>query len=70
MFQEDGRLRRDLRGTLGIASSDLALYHHEPHMARVEHQIWVTYGKFAPDAVVTFDGVPIAWAYRRHVEAR
>jgi 4-amino-4-deoxy-L-arabinose transferase-like glycosyltransferase len=65
MFQEDGRLRRDLRGTLNIASSNVALYHHEPHMSRVEHQIWVVYGQNSPEAVVTFDGVPIAWAYRR-----
>jgi 4-amino-4-deoxy-L-arabinose transferase-like glycosyltransferase len=65
MFQEAGRLRRDLRGSLNIATSDIALYHHEPHMARVEHQIWVVYGQNSPDAVVTFDGVPIAWAYQR-----
>ena len=65
MFQEDGRLRRDLRGSLDIATSDVALYHHEPHMSRVEHQIWATYGSVAPDAVVAFDGVPIAWAYSR-----
>lgn len=65
MFQEDGRLRRDLRGSLDIAASDVALFHFEPHMNRVEHQIWVDYGGFAPDAVVTFDGVPITWAYAR-----
>jgi 4-amino-4-deoxy-L-arabinose transferase-like glycosyltransferase len=65
MFQEAGRLRRDLRGSLNIATSDIALYHHEPHMARVEHQIWVVYGQSSPDAVVAFDGVPIAWAYQR-----
>jgi hypothetical protein len=63
MFQEDGRLRADLRGTLNIAVSDVALYHHEPHMSRVEHQIWATYGSNSPDAVAAFDGVPIAWAY-------
>lgn len=65
MFQEDERLRRDLRGTLDIAGSSVALYHHEPHMSRVEHQIWLTYGDVSPDAIVTFDGVPIAWAYAR-----
>jgi 4-amino-4-deoxy-L-arabinose transferase-like glycosyltransferase len=65
MFQEDGRLRADLRPSLDIAASDVALYHHEPHMSRVEQQIWVDYGKVAPDAIATFDGVPIAWAYRR-----
>lgn len=65
MFQEDGRLRRDLRGSLNIAASDVALYHHEPHMSRVEHQIWLEYGTLAPSAIATFDGVPITWAYAR-----
>ncbi|HEX2872992.1 MAG TPA: glycosyltransferase family 39 protein [Polyangiaceae bacterium] len=65
MFQEDGRLRRDLRGSLDIGASDIALFHFEPHMSRVEQQIWIDYGSLAPDAVVTFDGVPIAWAYAR-----
>jgi len=66
MFQEDGRLRRDLRGSLNIAASDIALYHHEPHMSRVEHQIWASYGSISPDAIAAFDGVPIAWAYARN----
>jgi 4-amino-4-deoxy-L-arabinose transferase-like glycosyltransferase len=65
MFQEDARLRRDLRPTLDIASSDVALYHHEQHMSRVEQQIWVDYGTLSPSAIATFDGVPIAWAYTR-----
>jgi 4-amino-4-deoxy-L-arabinose transferase-like glycosyltransferase len=65
MFQEDRRLRRDLRGSLDIAASDVALYHHEPHMSRVEQQIWLDYGSVAPDAIASFDGVPIAWAYAR-----
>jgi hypothetical protein len=34
-------------------------------MSRVEHQIWVDYGRLSPDAVAAFDGVPIAWAYLR-----
>lgn len=65
MFQEDGRLRPDLRGTLDIAASAIALYHHEPHMSRVEHQIWLDYATLEPAAIATFDGVPIAWAYAR-----
>lgn len=65
MFQEDGRLRGDLRGSLDISASDVALFHFEPHMSRVEQQIWVDYGRFAPDAIAAFDGVPIAWAYAR-----
>jgi hypothetical protein len=70
MFQEDGRLRRDLRGSLNIAASDVALYHHEPHMSRVEQQIWLEYGTLAPSAIATFDGVPITWAYARPREAK
>jgi 4-amino-4-deoxy-L-arabinose transferase-like glycosyltransferase len=66
MYQEDGRLRPDLRATLDIASSDLALYQHEPHMSRVEQQIWIEYGSVSPDAIAAFDGVPIAWAYIRN----
>lgn len=65
MFQEDHRLRRDLRGSLDIAASKIALYHHEQHMSRVEHQIWIDYGNVAPDAIASFDGVPIAWGYAR-----
>ncbi|RYZ02518.1 MAG: glycosyltransferase family 39 protein [Myxococcales bacterium] len=65
MLQRDGRLRRDLRGSLDIALSDVALYHHEPHMSRVEHQIWLTYKTTAPEAIATFDGVPVAWGYAR-----
>ena len=65
MFQADRRLRRDLHGSLDIAASDIALYHHEPHMSRVEQQIWVAYGTVAPEAIATFDGVPVAWAYAR-----
>ncbi len=65
MFQEDGRLRSDLRGTLDIASSDVALYQHEPHMSRVEQQIWLDYATVSPDALVAYDGVPITWAYLR-----
>jgi len=70
MFQEDGRLRRDLRGSLDIGASDVALFHFEPHMSRVEHQIWVDYGNLSPDAIAAFDGVPIAWAYRRKRSAK
>lgn len=65
MFQRDGRIRADIRGTLDIAASQTALYHHEPHMRRVEFQIWENYGTVSPSAVATYQGVPIAWLYRR-----
>jgi 4-amino-4-deoxy-L-arabinose transferase-like glycosyltransferase len=65
LMTRDGRVRSDLRGTLNIHASRLALYHHEPHMSRVEYQIWVDYGTLAPIAVADYDGVPIAWLYQR-----
>lgn len=65
MMRRDGRLRPDLRDTLDIARSEIALYHHEPHMSRVEHQIWVIYGTASPAVVGTHDGVPIVWVYAR-----
>jgi len=65
LLREDGRLRADLHGTLDIAGSEVALYHHEPHMRRVEHQIWVTYGTVAPAVVGAVQGVPVVWVYAR-----
>lgn len=65
MLQRDGRVSPRLRGTLAIQGSHLALYHHEPHMRRVEYQVWVDYGTRAPVAVGVYDGVPVAWLYER-----
>jgi 4-amino-4-deoxy-L-arabinose transferase-like glycosyltransferase len=65
MLVRDGRVRRDLRPTLQIGEADVALYHHEQHMAGVEYQIWVAFGTTAPDAVAGLDGVPVVWTYRR-----
>jgi 4-amino-4-deoxy-L-arabinose transferase-like glycosyltransferase len=65
MLRADGRIRNDLRGTLSIPGSALALYHHEPHMHRVEYETWLDYGHAAPALVGTFDGVPVIWVYAR-----
>ncbi len=65
MLRADGRVRRDVRPTLSIHASQLALYHHEPHMRRVEYQIWVDYGTARPAAMGLYDGVPVVWLYRR-----
>jgi len=65
MLREDARVRRDLRGTLAIHHSNLALYHHEPHMGRVEYQIWSDYGTLVPSYIVGYDGVPVVWVYER-----
>jgi hypothetical protein len=64
-FVKDGRIRKDLRGTLTLSASQLSLYHHEQHMQRVEYQLWVDYGTVAPAAVGIFDGVPVVWLYER-----
>jgi hypothetical protein len=64
-MRADDRLRRDIHPTLSIAASSFALYHHEPHMARVEHQIWVAYGTLRPAYIATYDGVPVIWVYAR-----
>lgn len=64
-MQRDGRIRGDLRVGWTPAQSSFALYHHEPHMLRVEYQIWVDYGTVAPVHVGTHDGVPVIWVYER-----
>jgi 4-amino-4-deoxy-L-arabinose transferase-like glycosyltransferase len=65
MLRRDGRVRSDLRGVLSISASDFAVYHHEAHMSRVEHQIWVDYGTVAPAYLGTYQGVPMVWVYAR-----
>lgn len=67
-MKRDGLLRTDISGTLDIASSDHALYHHEPHMRRVEYQIWVDYGTLRPSAIRAHHGVPVIWMYDRPAE--
>lgn len=65
MMAKDGRLRSDLRPQLGVAGSVLGVYHHEQHMARVEHQIWVDYGTVRPTQIGAHSGVPVIWIYER-----
>lgn len=65
MLQRDGRLRADIRPWGVVAGSKFALYHHEQHMSRVEHMIWVDYGTTTPAHIATYDGVPMVWVYRR-----
>ena len=68
VMKRDGLVRADITGTLDIARSDHALYHHEPHMRRVEYQIWVDYGTLKPSAIRAYHGVPVVWMYDRPVE--
>ncbi len=65
MLQADGRVRRDLRATMSIDASNAALYHHEQHMAGVEHQTWIAYETCRPDHIAGLDGVPVIWVYKR-----
>ncbi len=65
MLRQDGRARRDLRPSLAIHQSQFALYHHEPHMQRVEYEVWVDYGTAQPATMGVYDGVPIVWVYAR-----
>jgi 4-amino-4-deoxy-L-arabinose transferase-like glycosyltransferase len=65
MLVRDGRLRPDIRARWSAARADVALYHHELHMAGVEHQSWVAFETVAPDAIAGLDGVPVIWTYRR-----
>jgi 4-amino-4-deoxy-L-arabinose transferase-like glycosyltransferase len=64
-LQRDGRIRSDLVGSLSLSSTNVAVYHHEQHMARVEYQLWVDYGTDSPAAIGANDGVPIVWVYLR-----
>jgi hypothetical protein len=64
-LQKDGRIRGDLGGSLTLSATDVAVYHHEQHMARVEYQLWVDYGTVAPAKIGANDGVPIVWVYLR-----
>jgi len=70
LMRRDGRLRDDLRGTLNIHGSTTALYHHEPHMSRVEYQVWVDYGTTAPVHIAGYQGVPVVWVYQRPQDAK
>jgi 4-amino-4-deoxy-L-arabinose transferase-like glycosyltransferase len=65
LLRDDGRIRSDLSGTLALVNSSVALYHHEPHMRRVEYETWVAYGSVAPVIMGSYDGVPVVWVYER-----
>jgi hypothetical protein len=65
MHQRDGAWKLMLQPVLNITASEVALYHHEPHMGRVEYQIWAAYGTTTPSAIGTYEGVPVVWMYKR-----
>ena len=65
MFQEDGRIRKDIVAVGAVEESEAALYHHEMHMEGQEYQAWVAYGTDAPAMIAGLDGVPVVWVYER-----
>jgi hypothetical protein len=65
MMEADGRVKKGFRPQLDVPGTAIAIYHHEQHMARVEHQIWVDYGTVRPAHIGAFDGVPVVWTYLR-----
>jgi len=62
---DENRIRRDIRGVASPTESQLALVHHELHMAEIDHHIWIAYGTACPVYVVAHDGVPVVSIYRR-----
>ena len=62
MYQEDGILHRNLK-PVRLSQSNVAFLHHELHMVLVENWIWARYNTFAPEHVLTFQGVPILSIY-------
>lgn len=62
---KDGMLAQQVRGAWSIESSSFAVYHHEPHMSRVEYQLWVDYGTTVPAHIGTHHGVPVIWVFKR-----
>jgi 4-amino-4-deoxy-L-arabinose transferase-like glycosyltransferase len=65
MHTREGAWPGSLTSSTSVAESDLALYHHEPHMAGIEYRIWAAYGTATPIAVGTYEGVPIVWLFKR-----
>ena len=61
----DGRLSKQLRGSWTMEGSNMSLHHYEPHMSRMEYQLWVDYGTTSPGHVGTYHGVPVVWVYKR-----
>jgi len=66
MHTQDGAWPKSLYGTMSLTDSDLAVYHHEPHMERVEYQIWAAYGTSTPVAIGSYEGVPVVWLFERN----
>lgn len=64
-MQQEKRLRADISGVGAPTDGDLAIVHHELHMAEADTNIQTAYETTAPVYVLTQDGVPIISVYRR-----
>lgn len=69
MYIDDGALRRDILWG-DTSSSQLAIVHHEQHMAHVEYEIWERFDVTAPVHVVSHQGVPVISVYQRRDSGR
>jgi hypothetical protein len=67
---DEKRVPPTLRAVGSPTEAQFSIVHHELHMAEVDYNIWVAYGKSTPDFVLTHDGVPIISVYRRDDKAR
>jgi len=62
---DEKRVPPTLRAVASPSEAQFSIVHHELHMAEVDYNIWMAYGKSTPDFVLTHDGVPIISVYRR-----
>lgn len=64
LYRADGTLRRDIRWA-GTDRADIALVHHEQHMAHVEYEIWERFDRAVPVEVLLHEGVPVISVFDR-----
>lgn len=61
----EGRLPEGRSAVFAPSDSNVAIVHHELHMAEAEANIMTAYGVSAPVHVLTHDGVPIVSVYKK-----
>lgn len=65
---KEKRLPEGRQGVFSPSDSNVAIVHHELHMAEAEANIQTAYGVGGPAYVLTHDGVPIISVYKRPVK--
>ena len=63
-YQKESDVRSDLRRT-GMKQSQYALYHHQKAFVYQRTKLWKRYETFAPEHVVSLEGVPMMSIYAR-----